>query len=555
MNIKRSIVFLLVLLVLLPRLALLFNGLDSQRIWDTNTPAAFQALQAAKEANIGSFLATPHKYPLLGSLIYIPTVGGYYLVKMATGAFPNADDFMDAYALGATNLFFWIRFEVLLINLAALWLLYHTAKRFLPEGKTVGLIAVGFAAADVYVTLFAVEPRIHSLVFFATILVIYTSFLLLEKKTLRNYMLAFGAAGVAASIAQSGFIALILPLSAHAYEGVAERWKFRSFSQPLLVGLVFFIVITALVGYPAVLARFFGIAPIAPILLGGEHQSPVIDPGHGFRFLWQFFVLTIPAITWVLLAGWWQRFAVRTQVRIGTTPYDVLFIAPIIIFLAIFGFLNVTTGRFALVIMPALCLLAATILVRLAAKKSILYITGGLAVMQVTGIVALALIGLGGDTRAEAATWLLMESREGDRILTTIDNELLGIVPTFSSVKTGDSGPAGSAEKRIMERELKGQKSRQLTWWNTAEGVREDELRSYTYAVVAADDPQRFLEVDALDRQKFRLVKTITAHRSEEINVSSIPWDAPTPFPSLPLSLSLWQFRAMGPTVFIYERI
>ena len=49
---KKYIVWsILALTIVLPRIALLFNGLDSQRIWDTNTPAAFRLLDAIRTAH------------------------------------------------------------------------------------------------------------------------------------------------------------------------------------------------------------------------------------------------------------------------------------------------------------------------------------------------------------------------------------------------------------------------------------------------------------------------------------------------------------------------
>lgn len=216
-------IFLILFIILLPRLALLGNGLDQQRMWDTVVPDSFDLLNAVKERQVGDFLAGNHKYPLLSSYALTPTVVVYYGLKKIADQYSSPVDFINSFALSETNIFFWIRVEMLVINLVALLLLYLLTRRFLSGLKRASYYVILIAAVNFYLALFSVQPRIHSFAFLGTVAVLYASFLLIEKKTWRIYFLAFIVSALAASLAQSGTVTLILPVLAHFYDGTQKK--------------------------------------------------------------------------------------------------------------------------------------------------------------------------------------------------------------------------------------------------------------------------------------------------------------------------------------------
>lgn len=550
---------LLVLFILLPRIGLLFNGLDSQRIWDTNTPAAFRLLYAVREGNLlGNFYTQEQKYPLLGSYAYVPVIGGYYGVKYLLGQYKNPVDFIQAYALGETNLFFWLRLEMLAFNLIALGLLYHLAKKFTHNSVRAGIYALVLAAVNFYVTMFSVTPRIHSFAFLGGVVTLYASLLLLRHKSIKNYAFAFGAAALTAGTTQSGFAALIMPLAAHCYDPLLYRWSMRVRFKEVILSMIFFTLLTVVIGYPQLLIAVFqqNWGLIRGAVLSSEHGGVSFALSNFFHFARRYFLSTELVSTWLILCGVWYVWCVKKRARLSLEPSDYVALAHVVLFLVVFGFSNITTGRFTLAILPSLFFLFARLMVKLDSKKIVLYPFIALLLIQAYGVVHLTRIGFNGDTRTEAAEFLLTYADEKDTILSTLDPMLLGIAPSPQSVEKDEIGDPGFTDTLIASNDLVGNKTRNIRVWNPS--IREEraiDLKEYTYVVLTADHPGKFRAEPLLAAHGFRLKKTIFANRRDNPALPSfIPWDIITPIPRLPVPLRLREFRAMGPTIFIYER-
>ncbi len=553
---KLYVVCMVLLLVFfLPRIALLFNGLDSQRLWDTNTGAAFQLLYSARAGTTGSFYATIQKYPLLGSYLFLPTIALYVGAGRVLGAFHSVSEFVYVYALGETRVFFWIRLEMLVINIAALLLLFHVTARFTGGNRRAGLFALLFAAVNFYVTLFSVQPRIHSFAFASTIVVMYTSFLLLEKKTLRRSLFAFGMAAIAGSVSQSGLTTLIYPILAHTLHDGKLRWQQpRSF----LAGLGVFFFGVLMLGYPQALVLAFrnGLAGIYQVFLSTEHSQPLFGLGYVAKWIREYFLSADLASTWMLCLLFWFFVCVRRKYRLRFDAYDALAWAHVGLFLLVFGFSNVMTGRFLLGALPSFFFIFARACVRLEKRKGVVYAVAFFLAVQAYGVTQLSLIAFGGDTRNRAAKFLLAHTNENSRIIGTLDPVMLGVTPAPHSVLRGDVGSAGAIDTLIAERNLVGEKSRQYTYWHPNDGrVREEELSSFQYLLISSDHPDRHIGEDQALRNGFRIVETFSPrHDADTKNRSMIAWSPVMPVSILPLPLQLRAFTSFGPTIVVYEK-
>lgn len=547
------------LVILAPRIALLMNGLDSQRIWDTNTPAAFRFLRAVEENKLGEFFAHSQKYPLFGSYLYVPVIGGYYGAQRWLGAYQSAGEFIDAYALGATNLFFWLRLEMLFLNLAGLLLLYHLTKKFTGGSSRAGLYVLILAAVNFYVTMFSVTPRIHSLAFVSTVLVLHASFLLLENKKTGHYLYAFGVSALAASVSQSGFTTLVLPVLAHVYNGAGGVWPPGRRKRWLCLGLALFVILTLVLGYPQLLVALFQASgsAVKDVLLSAEHSQPTFGWRYGTRALQYYFFSSEWLTTWLMLAGLWYVFMAKRKDSFALQSYDRLAIAHSLLFFLLFGFSDVFTGRFTLVVLPSVFFLLARVSLHCQRKKFIIYTAALLALVQLYAVGQLARIASAGDTRAEAGRYVLQQTLLNNEILSTIDSELLGLTPAPGSIRNGDSGSPGATDARIGNKDLIGQKSRRYTLWSTdKDRWWGNNARAFSYIIIAATHPDR-AQIEELARaNRFKLVQTFSARRrSDDGDGSFIAWDMISPPSGWRWPLVIGGFRAFGPTILVYEKI
>ena len=95
-----GLVILVGLLIMLPRLALLFNAPDAERIADTYIHEVLALGDAFSDDKVGEFIFSVHKYPLLGPYLAVPVVGTYYLYGKLTGAFKAPVDLERLYSGG-----------------------------------------------------------------------------------------------------------------------------------------------------------------------------------------------------------------------------------------------------------------------------------------------------------------------------------------------------------------------------------------------------------------------------------------------------------------------
>lgn len=544
----------LLLLILVPRIGLLFNGLDSQRIWDTNTPAAFRFLEALHSGHLQEFFREGQKYPLLGSYAFVPMVGVYYFVGYLADWYASPQDFMNAFVLGKTNLFFLIRLQMLFINLFSLWLLYRLTVRFTNHSSRAGLYVILFSVVNFYITIFSVMPRIHSFAFLGITLTLYTSLRLLENTTWSRSLMAFGAAAFSASVAQSGFTALILPLVAHCYDYQEGRWKLR-IDKKIVSGAFLFSLSTMILGYPRTLLWMFdpSLNFFSTVLLGSSHGVPRLSlTPLPFLYLFSSEYISL----WLAGSAAWYRWCASRGAMLMVAPQDYLAFAHVIAFFGIFGFSSVFSGRFMLVVMPTLFFLLARFFIQLEQRRWVAYILIVIVAFHAYGIVQLSRIAWTGDTRAAAAAYLLATTDARTQLLTTLDPVLLGIIPTPEAIRKGQIPLLGVNAILINQHNLTGPQSRNITLWRPTENILSDEqVRSFDYAIVSWSDSEAPQVEKRLLRNNFHLVKTFFASHDGERHPSFVPWDFITPIPREPLVLALSRYRAFGPTLSLYKRL
>lgn len=545
---KHIIIGMLAVLILLPSIGLLQNGLDQQRMWDTNVTAAFHFLNAAKNGQLKDFFSSYQKYPLLGSYALVPAIGIYYFTERLLGNFSSAQDFVNTYALRESRVFFAIRLQMLIFYLLSLLLLYSLTRRFTENSTKAGLYTLLFAGLNFSASIFSVVPRIHSFGFFTTTLTLYASFLLLENKKARNYLFAFGAATIAFSTTQSGVIAFIMPFLAHFFNNK------NYLNKKLIYSIIFFTLFSITLGYPKILTSLLQEPfSLKNILLTGSHQQPEFALTNFVHFLKTYFLRTDLITAFLLLVGFVYAF-IKKKIKI--TAYDIIAFAHVCSFFLLFGFTDVISNRFMLVILPSLFFLMARIITQTDKKRWVFYPFVFLLLIYFYGWWNLTSVAFGGDSREQATQYLLQHTDKNDAILSNLDKNLLGITATPESIISKTAGSIGSSDILIAERNLTGYKSRNFTWWNTeAEQSLWPDPKQFKYIVISGGDNLRLAE-DYLSKNDFVLAETFFSKRNKKDfdSIERIPWDTVQPelFKLLPIKLS--EFEAMGSNLFIFQQ-
>lgn len=544
---------LLCLVILVPRIVLLLNGLDSQRIWDTNTPATFRFLDAVREHKLTAFFESGQKYPLLGSYLHLPVVGVYFLSNLALHNYTSANDFINSYALNETNLFFWIRLAMLVMNIVALVILYFTTRTFSGGSVKTARYVLVLSALNFYVTLFSATPRIHNFAFFGCVITLYASFLLIKKKSWRNYLFAFGAAAFSASVSQSGFTTLTLPVLAHFYNAETLSFKWRLNGKIIVSGLGFGFV-TVFLGYPRALVWLFdpALRLYSKVLLGGNHILPGLAvPSVPIMYL----LSTEFSTVWVAFYGLGAAFIKRSSNLILLSIEEKLALIHSVVFFTVFGFSNIFSGRFMLAVMPSLFYLLAGIWRRLESRRFFTIPLYLFLIFQAYGVLQLTRVGYNGDTRAEAAQEILSISQTSSKIISTIDPVLLGVTPSPAAAARRPVAERGMNESLIVSRNLSGAKSRDITLWVPSLITLSDaDLQNYDYAVVSWSELSAAEVEERFAKNNFILHKIFYASQNEISNNSFIPWDFITPMPNVPIPIALSKFRVFGPTIAVYKK-
>ncbi len=538
MKIKEKIsLLLIIILFLLPRIALLTNGLDAQRIWDTNVPAAFSFLQSLQGGELLSFLASDHKYPLLGSYLYVPVIGFYYLF----GNFVSPDHFANSYALGETNLFFWIRLFVLFANLVSVFLLYKLTIKFTKNSKKAGLILLLLAGTSYYTTFFSVMPRIHSLAFFGTALTLYFSFHLVEKKSWQNYALAFGAAGFTLALSQSGIVNFILPVLAHFYEQEKLQFKARISNKKFWFSLLVSGLLAILVGYPQFVFSLLNLGGGGTQLLSSSHQRPTFALVNLFQFAKVFLWRTEIVLGFSLVIFSYLFYNKKVRLEI----YDKIALAQVILFILVFGFSDVITGRFALVVLPAAFFVTSRLFLQIDKSVYLKYALYLLIALQAVGILAITKQAYRPDTRQLAAQYVLENTEKGDSIATSIDFHLLGLVANKESLQETRVHNIGKSEERILQNNLENNKSRYIIEFEEVEEI---------------DQTPKFLileKTDSFDKNEAALKRLGYKKEKEILSSFKLGYTAWGSIPDntwLPMFINLWRYRAMGPNIIIFAK-
>ena len=138
--------------------------------------------------------------------------------------------------------------------------------------------------------------------------------------------------------------------------------------------------------------------------------------------------------------------------------------------------------------------------------------------------------------RAGVGVW--GESQPDDMIVTTLDPDFLGIVPTGAAIALS-GGPRGASEQLIFEKQLRGEKSRFIQY--QPEGIEIAPGIDW----IATSKP-----LSGEMFSTFSLVHTVTGNaRGGEDYVA---WDT-VPAGRRPVALRLQRFRAFGPGIYIYR--
>jgi hypothetical protein len=551
---------LLVSLLILPRLALLQNGLDAQRIWDTNTPDAFRFVDSVRNGSIINFLAEDHKYPLLGSYFHVPVIGGYYVINKIFGVYDSAEDFVNTYALNDTNLFFWIRLAMLLVNLVAIWGLWRvvttpdpSASRTSPDPSFArrGVYLLVLTCVSFYLTIFSVTPRIHSFAFAATVLVMWASFRLVREKSLKNYLLAWGAVGVALSVSQSGITTIVFPVLAHLSSDFGLRtsdFRLRNwFSKKCWLGFGLFLLITLFVGYPQLLFSLFSDSS-APVL-SGEHGWPGVGLAPFVRLIKDYFFLTIPAVTFLIIAGLIYGYKKKFKLDV----YSSIALLHVIVFLVIFGFTTVVNGRFALVILPSLLFVSSGALVSLEKNRIIRYTALFLIVIQAIGVVWLIPLGFRADTREQVSNVLVAKSGPEAAVLSMVDNHWLSLPQAPAAIRTQVVRNIGATDSLIAEKYLAGPRTRYIVDWDGKEDPLEIKLSRPIGAIIVTAGEDFESRKQKLEKAGFLLIESLS--NGNDTNHSGyFAWGAVPHKGFVPLSISLLRYNRMGPSLYIFIR-
>jgi hypothetical protein len=280
---------------------------------------------------MGKFLATPRKYPLLYVAPFaaaIETVERFHHGKMLENA--------AYYGTGRALSIFYAA--------ATLWVLWLLGRRLNGEGMSALILLL----TSVLFLLFTSAIRPHIPVTLFTLLAFWYALKLRDDPTRWNTAATFGSAMIAFCTLQSGLVAFVFPAWAYlcVHSGRIGIWKAAGISA-LCAALCFPI------GYPFALAGLFG-----------ADVSTGIDLGHDIGL---HFSLLHPFTIAALLLGsgpFILVFAALTMVRVlrgkaALPPGYLPALGVIILFAVLFAFHPISSSRFFLPIVPLLALLGA----------------------------------------------------------------------------------------------------------------------------------------------------------------------------------------------------
>ncbi len=562
---RYGVLALVALLIAVPRFALLFNAPSAERVPDTYIHEVLALGEAATSGRLPEFIFSVHKYPLLGPYLAVPVIGAYYLTTNIAGLFENPAELADAYMLGKTRLPLLFRMESLVFNLLALFLIFKTAQRFSPDFKHSGMFALLAASVSFYVTVFSVSPRIHNLVFLFSALTLFLSLRYYYRPSFGSMALAFGGAGLAFSAAQSGLPAVVMPLTAiflvrfhsvatlHASPSTFLKKAIDSCMDRVLlrhcaIGLFIFTAVSLLLGYPgalSVLARG-DLAGLPQMFLSSEHSDPSFSVVGLVILLRNWFFALEFVWLWPLVA-----FSVLVLARkwpCKLQGHDALSLVHIGAFLAIFGTSSVTVGRFGLAVLPSLFFFSSRITSRLFDRRWFALPLVAFFVLQLAVTVALSRAALNGDTRQEAAAFLVEQTSPTDRIAANVPRHALGIMATPESIRRqGES--LSRTDAYVLRRKLVAEASRYFYYWNPTTG-HSDAVSWKSFSFVVVREPVHELP-SLLFEEGFALATEFLPHRA---GLSPVPEDFNWDFFGEGSALTFFRLNRFGPAIYIFKK-
>ena len=339
-------------------LAMLTHSAGVDRTIDAQmTRYAFEFLEAITDGPFNTFLFSVRKYTLLPSVLLGFLYGGVVGFKLLIGSIPSIAD-IPAYLFGtpvAINIVG--RLFTLGAGILTIVLTFLTSKKLFP--KVSPLYAVSLLLSSLLFLTYITAVRPHVLVTAMIMLTLFTSIRFTEKRTnLRGFM-AFGSAGLAFCTLQSGFFAIIFPLWAYlflAYLFKGNRIRWRGLCEKKLWGFgLFFFVFSIILGYPFVLAPFFGADAVFGLDLGHDQMGLSSWSGEGFINIKRAFLGSEIFLALFAIAGAWQIWKSKKL------PQGLLLAvyAFVLIYFIVFGLYADTGIRFFIPTLPLLALIGA----------------------------------------------------------------------------------------------------------------------------------------------------------------------------------------------------
>lgn len=554
-----ALILITTALLIVPRFFLFSLGPDVKRLSDASLlPTTLELLSSAKEGSLPAFFADDHKYPLLGSYLLSPAVSVYYLTYKLNGTFETPADFLKSYALRESTLYLFVEAEMLLLNLLAIIIIICATRRFLGEeySKNSAFFALLVSAVSSYALFFSVTPRIHSFLFFFTALTLWASFRLTEKKSALNYALSFGSAGLAFASGQTGVINFVIPLLAHFTSPLNGNivWYFtkeKLLSKVLWTSIITAIVLSVLIGYPRILFTFINpgqnSATIENSFLSAKHPSPPIGLSGIPRFLRHSYPTSelSPAFASIIAL----YFLIRRKNKL--TIYETVALAHIIAFLSLSLFFSgIYSGYFALVILPSLFFLTASLMARLAKKQIIMAIFILLILIQAYMVFLTSKITIGGDTIYSANRFIIERTSVNEKILSSINSHILNLPTTPESLISVSESELSGGDKLIKTRKFEGTTTRDIAWASDQATITDGKFEPLQYSWIIFSGDKEVLETkNMLCSKGFTLAKNFLSHpedRQEIHHLLSLPfvWDIK----------ELSFVRATGPNIYIFKK-
>lgn len=545
----------LLLLLIVPRIFLYNLGPDVRRISDTHlAPWAFSFLQAASDGRVSEYLLADNKYAPLGGMLIAAPLVLYYGFNHIRGTFESTDDFLQAYALRETTEYFWIQAFMLLVNAAAILLTLYLARTYARRDKSRAVIyALALMATSTYALVFATAPRIHSLTFLMSAIVLWASFRLVRDKSWTNCALAFGSAGLTLAIAQTGITAFALPLIAYlssedSFGFGRINWR-AVFRIPTIAWGLLGLGLGIVLGYPRILLGFLfpGFASGFYGTVVSTHHPPLAIFGSNWlpRALQHSFGLGELAMVGALLVflaymWWWMRDAqIYEKIAALHVAFYTLFLFPL--WGADIG------GYYVLNVLPSLIFLGSHVLEYAERKKLVYTALIVLIALQAAHVVVLTRNFMQGETLNRAHVAILKHTKPNDNIIGTFDPNVLTIAPTPEVLERA-AYKLGRTQQVILERDIRGVHSRNYDMASTTTIIEALDAEPEKYQWVVLQDAAAEHDA-ALCRSGYSPFKRFIAYPLDMSEPSEI-----TSVPSLYSLAELTRLAGIGPNITLYAQ-